>query len=309
MPVAVAVLAVLLAGTVVALLVTRRRLGAARSTTRVAEARVAEQADELSSTAAARDEAAAARVAADDARAAAEAERGEAEARARTAEEQAAAEAERAARAYAEREQAQLEAEAAATARVEAEGRLAAFERRAAATESGLAAAAEAVDRATASAPPVSGDLDAQVLWALEKSRTERTWRHSVAVDPSGSPFSDAGVALTEAVQVELDAAREDVGADIDLDADVPDGLTAAGAVLTLRVVQELVADIVRRAETTTLRLQPDGDTDLLVTVDATDEDGQPVPPSSLPIPPSGAVESVPGGARIRNAIAGPSPD
>jgi len=304
MPVAVAILAVLLVGAVVALLVARRRLGAARSTARTAEARVAEQADALAATTAARDEATAARIAADEARTAAEDERDAADARAGTAEGRAAEEAERAARAYAEREQAHIEAEAAATARVEAEGRLAAFERRAAATESGQAAAAEAVERATATAPPVTGELDAQVLWALEKSRTERTWRHSVAVDPSGSPFSDAGAALTEALQVELDAAREDVGADIDLDAEVPEGLTAAGAVLTLRVVQELVADIVRRAETTTLRLRPDGEGDLLITVDASDEDGQPVAPATLPIPPSGAVESIPGGARIRHAIA-----
>lgn len=225
-------------------------------------------------------------------------ERDEAAARAAAAEKEAA-------RADAERDEARHEADAAAQARADAEDRLAGFEQRLADAEAAQATAAESAARARASAPDITGEIDAQVLWALEKSRTERTWRHSVAVDPTASPFTDAGPALTEAIQVELDAAREEVGAEVDLDAELDGDVTAAGAVLTLRVVQELVADVVRRAESTVIRLRADG-RDLVVTIDATDEDGRAIPPAVLPAPPSPLIEAAAGTIRIRNAVERP---
>lgn len=299
MGVTVIVLAVLLAAALAGLLLDRRRLAAARARAGTAEAEAEAKASEVAAAATARAEAEAARLAAEQARIEADEARTDAERRAAIADREAAAAAELSAMADAAQREARLEADAAAAAQAEAEERLASFEQRALAAEAAHQAALADVERAERTAPTSSGDLDAQVLWALEKARTERTWRHSVAVDPTASPFTEAGVALVDAIQVELDAAREDVGAEIDLDAELPDDLTAAGAVLTLRVVQELVADLVRRAEATTLRLRPDGN-DIVVTVQAVDDEDQPISPRPLPIPPNDAVEVLPDGVRIR---------
>jgi hypothetical protein len=114
--------------------------------------------------------------------------------------------------------------------------------------------------------------------------------------------FSDDANPLLAAVQVELDAAREDVGAVVELDADLPDGLTVSASVLALRVTQELIADIVRRSEESTVRIGVDG-TDLVVDIDAVDEDGEPVLPNPLPLPPSAAVEVTATGVRIHGAV------
>ncbi|MFV0307447.1 MAG: hypothetical protein ACK5OX_06865 [Desertimonas sp.] len=299
MVVTVVILAVLLVAALIGLAVSRRRLGASRAAVAAAQTAATGHAEQAAVAAAARTAAESARDEADLARTEAERRAAAAEKEAARATEQAVAADGHAATATAERERAQAETEAAARARVDAEERLAMFEQRAREAEAAQRAAGDDIERAERTAPAADGRLDAQVLWALEKARTERTWRYSVAVDPTASPFTDAGVALSDAIQVELDAAREEVGAEVDLDASLPDGLSAAGAVLTLRVVQELVADLVRRAETTTLRLRPDGD-DLVVTVEAVDEDGQPVVPLALPIPATNALVPLTDGVRVR---------
>ena len=122
--------------------------------------------------------------------------------------------------------------------------------------------------------PRARNGLDAEVLWTLERARSERTWRHSVALGPDGSSvFDTTDNPLREALQVELDAAHEDVGALVELDTDVPADVTAAGSVLILRAAQELLARAVKAAEETTLRVRVDG-ADVVVTVLATDEHG-----------------------------------
>ena len=116
------------------------------------------------------------------------------------------------------------------------------------------------------------------------------------------SVFVDVSNPFLAAVQVELDAAREDVGAVVELEADVPDGRTVTGSVLALRATQELLADIVRRSEESTVRISVDG-TDLVVDVDAVDEDGEPVLPNPLRLPPSAAVDVTATGVRIHGAV------
>jgi hypothetical protein len=181
---------------------------------------------------------------------------------------------------------------------------------RAEAAEAAARGAGERADAAEASlsalrdAAAPSAGLDPGVLWILEQARSERTWRFSVAPHPeSPSVFADAADPLLAAVQVELDAAREDVGAVVELDAELPDGLTIGASVLALRATQELLADIVRRSEESTVRIRVDGG-DLVVDIDAFDEHGEPVRPNPLPLPPSAAVEVTESGVRIHGALA-----
>ena len=146
---------------------------------------------------------------------------------------------------------------------------------------------------------PRANGLDAEVLWTLERARSERTWRHSVALGPDGSSvFDTTDNPLREALQVELDAAREDVGALVELDTDVPADVTAAGSVLILRAAQELLARAVKAAEETTLRVRVDG-ADVVVTVLATDEHGVAVALPALAVPPSADLEATDGGVRV----------
>jgi hypothetical protein len=145
--------------------------------------------------------------------------------------------------------------------------------------------------------------LDPELLWTLERARSERTWRQSVALGAdSTSVFEGSEHPLREALQVELDAAREDVGARVELDTDVPADVTAGGSVLVLRAAQELLARAVKVAEETTLHVRADGE-DVVVTIEAVDEEGAAVAIDPLAVPASADVEATDGGVRVRRAI------
>lgn len=232
----------------------------------------------------------------------------------RTAATQAAAAAEEANRA---RDEAHARAEAAETARdeataraTEAEARAADAEARATAAEARASEADERAEAAEARAALVAeatdrSGLDPGLLWSLERSRSERTWRHSVAIGPDDTPvFITTDHPLREALQVEVDAAREEVGAVVELEVDVPAEVTPAGSVLVLRVAQELLARAIKAAEETTLRVHAEGN-DVDVTVVATDEDGTTLPVAELTLPPSVDVEPIEGGVRVKGALPG----
>ena len=161
----------------------------------------------------------------------------------------------------------------------------------------------EAAD-ADADAPvavPAGNNVDAAFLWALERARSERTWRQSVALSPDDeSVLDNAENPLIEAIRVDLEAAREEVGVVVDLDADLPRTPTAAGSLLTLRAAQELLASVVRRSESSVVRVRADGD-DVIITVDAVDEQGESVVPRPLDGSPS--VSAVDSGVRIHGAL------
>ena len=145
--------------------------------------------------------------------------------------------------------------------------------------------------------------LGPDVLWALEQSRSERTWRQSVATNPDEpSVLARSTNVLVDALRVEVDATREEVGTHVELLADIPAGVSAGGSLLTLRAAQELLATVVLRAESSMLRVHADG-RDLVILLESIDEHGARVPPGSLVVPASEVIELIEGGVRIRNAI------
>ena len=131
-------------------------------------------------------------------------------------------------------------------------------------------------------------------LWRLLLRRAEQTWRLSVAVDPSApSPLADTDDAFRTAVEIEIDAAREEAGAVIEVEwvgeAPVPEARAAVG----LALVRDVIDTTGTAAErtTVTIRCGPDA---LELAVEALDADGQP-----LPVPLPDDLETSPGTARI----------
>lgn len=156
--------------------------------------------------------------------------------------------------------------------------------------------AAEANERARVAAAATG--IEPGVVWPLELLRSDRVWRYSVSPGrPADSPFAATGTPLMTALKVEVDAARNDIGADVELAADLPPDLEPATATVVLRIAQELLADVVRRSDTVTLQVALD-DQDVVVTVDAIDRDGEPVLPRPLPVQ-SPLLESIPNGVRV----------
>ncbi len=148
--------------------------------------------------------------------------------------------------------------------------------------------------------------LDPQLLWALELTRSERTWRHSVSIGPNQSSVLMGSVnVLADVLQVEADAIREEVGTYVEVQADVPADVSAAGCLLALRMSQELLATVVRHVETSVLEVHVDGP-DIVITLLSTDEHGASIEPGVLAMPNSEGVEPIPSGVRIRNVIAAP---
>lgn len=189
------------------------------------------------------------------------------------------------------------QAEAAIAASVQAE--LAAGEALAARAEAELRA--DAADRRAAEASSIG--VDPHVLWALERQRSDRTWRFSVAIGPEGrSVFDDVEHPLIEALRVEVAATKEEAGTIVELDVDLPVAVTSAGSLLTLRAAQELLAGVVRLAEEVVLSVRHDGG-DVVVTIDAKDEHGEPIEAPTLDTPPSLGLATVPGGVRVIGAV------
>jgi hypothetical protein len=176
---------------------------------------------------------------------------------------------------------AEKRAEEAETARRSAEKQLSsAFADVGAATSRAQAAeiAAEAAQSAASTARAALVDAGwghgpgPGTLWSLELARSERTWRNSVATDPS-SAFEPGSDRLRAAIETDLAAAREDAGVDVDLVWELVGEIEALAALAVLRVAQELVAGAVPLADEAQLVVEPD-DTDVIVRV--AERDGSP---------------------------------
>ncbi len=135
----------------------------------------------------------------------------------------------------------------------------------------------------------------ADALWALQLRQTAHTWRVSISLGPDDvCPLDDTDEPFRTAVEIEVDAAREEGGAAIDLvwgEEPVQPGPSAAA--LALALVRDVIATLGTTAGATVLRLEAEGD-DVLVVVEARDDVGAPM---AVDLPASLQVE--PGVARI----------
>jgi len=125
-------------------------------------------------------------------------------------------------------------------------------------------------------------DGDVAELWALALAGARRTWEVSVAPSPGmPSPLDGADDPLRAAVEIEVDAAREEAGAAIDLEWDGDAVAPPSVALPTLSIVQELVARIAKASEEAVLRVtsEPDG---ITVEVEGTDAEGRSVVPDDV---------------------------
>ncbi len=298
----VIVLSVAVLGLAVLGVVTSRRLRVQTELTAAAERSVAERTEELRTANESLGQAREQRSAAEEETRVATAGRAAAEEAARTAEERATVTMAEVDRARAERADARAEADGAVLERDEARAEAARANEALRAAEQ-RAGGDEPAD-ADADAPvavTAGNNVDAAFLWALERARSERTWRQSVALSPDDeSVLDNAENPLIEAIRVDLEAAREEVGVVVDLDADLPRMPTAAGSLLTLRAAQELLASVVRHSESSVVRVRADGD-DVIITVAAVDEHGESVVPQPLDGSPS--VSAVDSGVRIHGAL------
>lgn len=147
-----------------------------------------------------------------------------------------------------------------------AEARAQAAEARTAEIEAALEASieqqrAEAAERA---------DADEQ-LWALELARSERTWRHSVAVVPDApNPFDATSDPLRLAIEIEAAALHEDTGADLSVQWDLAE--PRGPSLLLLRTAQELLAVGARENIGLTLLVTADVDNEVAMSLIGEDD-------------------------------------
>lgn len=146
------------------------------------------------------------------------------------------------------------------------------------------------------------GAADTAALWALERIRSERTWRQSVAlVEGGSSPLSGSAEPLRVALEIEVAALREEVGAIVDLEFQVPEPVSAGASLATLRVAQELLAATVMGGDVTTVHVAADG-ADVVVRVETVDANGSPLPVIPLVLPRS-RLEPDGSAVRLRDAL------
>ena len=147
---------------------------------------------------------------------------------------------------------------------------------------------------ALAAAEAAPQETPASVLWGLAIRECEQRWRVSVAVGPDAtSPFDGDADPFRTAVEVEVEAAREESGAALDLVWKGESVPTDERAVVALALVRDVIGALGTAAANTTITV--DGlDDGVEVQVDAVAADGSAV---DVWIPPS--LASGPGRARI----------
>lgn len=128
-----------------------------------------------------------------------------------------------------------------------------------------------------AAAQAADDDERIAALWALTLAGTERAWRTSVALAPDeDSPLAGIDRPLREAIEIEIDAAREEAGADIELHWEVDEAVELADAVQVLVTARELIATVAKTAAHTELTVRSSGD-GLELVIDARDDASSPL--------------------------------
>lgn len=162
------------------------------------------------------------------------------------------------------------------------------------AAEAELAAAKQA--RSAATRDPGGDASTAAALWALQLRQTAHTWRLSISLGSDDAcPLDETDDPFRTAVEIEVDAAREEGGAAIDLEwGDGELDPAPAQAALALAVVRDVIAAVGTIAGRTVLRVDPDPG-GVAIVVEAYDDADVPIAvelPASLEVEPGRAVVS-----------------
>jgi hypothetical protein len=147
--------------------------------------------------------------------------------------------------------------------------------------EADARASAEAA-LADAEAAASGGDQQAAELWELALAAVRRTWEVSVAPSPGlPSPLEGSDDELRDAVSIEVEAAREEAGAAIDLEWSGPAVTSPGVAVRTLALVQELIGRVAKATGTAVLQVEVHQGS-VRIRVTGTDIEGRPAPVEHL---------------------------
>jgi hypothetical protein len=154
------------------------------------------------------------------------------------------------------------------------------LEARAAAAEAeAAAAAARNIGIVVGDAIDV-GSPQPETLWALELTRSQRTWRTSVAPNPDADidPFEGSDDLVRKAIEIEAAALRENVGAFITLDWQAGQVTDPARKHLVVRVAQELLEAAARGPEPSRLVVTSDDDDVITLRLEGVNDAEEPVP-------------------------------
>ena len=123
------------------------------------------------------------------------------------------------------------------------------------------------------------GAIQPETLWALELTRSQRTWRTSVAANPTAEedPFDGNDDPVKRAVEIEAAALRENVGAFITIDWQAEAITEPARQHLVVRVAQEMLEAAARGPEPS--RLVVTGGKEVTLRLEAADDGAEDLAP------------------------------
>jgi hypothetical protein len=105
-----------------------------------------------------------------------------------------------------------------------------------------------------------AGDARGAGLWALERLRQSR-YAGTPTLRAASGPGLDMAADLRDAITLELELLREDVGTYAEVtEVELGSSVSAREALAILRVVQELAANLAKRADELRIQVQRDGD-------------------------------------------------
>lgn len=144
------------------------------------------------------------------------------------------------------------------------------------------ARAAAEVALAEAEASAAGSDEQAAELWSLALAAVRRTWEVSVAPSPGlPSPLDGSEDELRDAIGIEVDAAREEAGAAIELIWSGTAVAAPAVAVRALALAQELIGRLAKGTDAAVLQVTSEPGR-IAVEVTGTDVEGAPAPVDAL---------------------------